>query len=46
MVQLDKFATHNLTSLEAKSGSAYVHFYSDAAYNMTGFKITYKLVIC
>lgn len=46
MVQLDKFATHNLTSLEAKSGSAYVHFYSDAAYNMTGFKITYKYHSC
>ncbi|XP_037091277.1 attractin-like protein 1 [Pollicipes pollicipes] len=46
MVQLDKYASHNLTSLEAKSGAAYIHFYSDAAYNMTGFKITYRYHSC
>ena len=39
--QLD-YAPEILTS----SNVAYVHFYSDAAYNMTGFSITYSADYC
>lgn len=31
-----------IPELTASSGSAYIYFYSDAAYNMSGFKIEYK----
>ncbi|XP_012222964.1 attractin-like protein 1 isoform X2 [Linepithema humile] len=30
----------------ARSGSALLHFYSDVAYNMSGFNITYKINAC
>ena len=30
--------------ITAQSGSAYLHFYSDAAYNMSGFNITFKYI--
>uniref|UniRef100_A0ABD2XI47 Attractin-like protein 1 n=1 Tax=Trichogramma kaykai TaxID=54128 RepID=A0ABD2XI47_9HYME len=30
----------------ARSGSALLHFYSDVAYNMSGFNITYKIDAC
>ena len=32
----------SLADVVAYSGSAYVYFYSDAAYNMTGFDIKYE----
>ena len=32
----------SLPDVVAYSGSAYVYFYSDAAYNMTGFDIKYE----
>lgn len=31
-----------IPELTASSGSAYLYFYSDAAYNMSGFTIEYK----
>lgn len=46
LVQLEDYSTEQSLSLEARSGSAYIHFFSDAAYNMTGFKITYKYNSC
>ncbi|KAK3590248.1 hypothetical protein CHS0354_041323 [Potamilus streckersoni] len=37
---------NNITEVVAKSGKAYVYFYSDAAYNMSGFNITYSIGGC
>lgn len=31
-----------LTEIVATSGHAYIYFYSDAAYNMSGVNITYR----
>lgn len=33
-----------LSEIVATSGSAYIYFYSDAAYNMSGVNITYRCV--
>jgi len=34
-----------LPAITAKSGKVYIYFYSDAAYNMSGFNITYRYVV-
>ena len=35
-------ADKTIPEIVVNSGSAYLHFYSDAAYNMSGFNITYR----
>jgi len=34
----------NLPEIKTTSGRAYIYFYSDAAYNMSGFNISYRSV--
>ncbi|KAJ6222083.1 hypothetical protein RDWZM_000628 [Blomia tropicalis] len=36
----------NVPEITAHSGRAYLYFYSDAAYNMTGFNISYSINSC
>lgn len=38
------YSVRRIPEVVAHSGSALIHFYSDVAYNMTGFNITYRLV--
>lgn len=38
----DDYGIRRIPEVVAQSGSALLHFYSDIAYNMTGFNITYK----
>ena len=36
---------HTISEITAFSGSVFLHFYSDAAYNMSGFNISYRSVL-
>ena len=36
---------NHVPDITITSGSAIIHFYSDAAYNMSGFNITYRQVV-
>ena len=38
------YSVRRIPEVVAHSGSALIHFYSDVAYNMTGFNITYRSV--
>jgi hypothetical protein len=40
----DGYSIRRIPELVAHSGSALLHFYSDAAYTMTGFNISYRWV--
>lgn len=40
------FGTKSMNDLVTKSGKSYLYFYSDAAYNMTGFNISYSVNSC
>ncbi|XP_065349257.1 attractin-like protein 1 isoform X2 [Cloeon dipterum] len=42
----DDYRVRRVPEVVAKSGSALLHFYSDVAYNMTGFNISYRLNSC
>ncbi|XP_054290142.1 attractin-like protein 1 [Macrosteles quadrilineatus] len=42
----DSYAIRRIPEVVAHSGSALLHFYSDVAYNMTGFNISYRLNSC
>ena len=42
MVVHDTKKSSRIPEVVAKSGKALVYFYSDAAYNLTGFSISYK----
>ncbi|RWS30423.1 attractin-like protein [Leptotrombidium deliense] len=37
---------HEVPDIVASSGKAYLYFYSDAAYNMSGFNISYSINTC
>lgn len=37
---------HEMPEIVLRSGRAYLYFYSDAAYNMTGFNISYTINSC
>ena len=39
----DDYRVRRVPEVIAKSGAALLHFYSDVAYNMTGFNISYRL---
>ena len=41
----DGYSIRRIPEVVAHSGSALLHFYSDVAYNMTGFNISYRWVI-
>nr|XP_027202331.1 attractin-like protein 1 [Dermatophagoides pteronyssinus] len=42
----DKRYSYRLAEITAKSGRVYIYFYSDAAYNMSGFNITFSIDSC
>jgi hypothetical protein len=41
----DGYRIRRIPEVVAHSGSALLHFYSDVAYNMTGFNISYRWVV-
>lgn len=43
---LSKASSSKLPEIVTHSGSAFVHFYSDAVYNMSGFNLTYSVNGC
>ena len=42
MVRNDRYNTQRVPEILGESGNMLVHFYSDVAYNMTGFNITFR----
>lgn len=40
------FSIRRVPQVVARSGTALVHFFSDDAYNMSGFNLTYKMNGC
>lgn len=42
MVRYDRYSVVQVPEVVAKSGTFLIHFYSDVAYNMTGFNITFR----
>ena len=40
------YSVRKVPEVVARSGSALVHFFSDDAYNMSGFNLTYRLNTC
>ncbi|CAL4125631.1 unnamed protein product, partial [Meganyctiphanes norvegica] len=46
MVVQDDYSVPYIPEVVAKSGFALLYFYSDAAYNLTGFSISYKVEGC
>lgn len=41
-----EYRIRRIPEVIAKSGSALLHFFSDDAYNMSGFNLTYRLNAC
>lgn len=39
----DSYAIRRVPEIVARSGSALLHFFSDDAYNMSGFNVTYRV---
>ena len=46
LVRLDRYSTSRVPEVVGTSGSMLLHFYSDVAYNMTGFNITFSMDSC
>lgn len=46
LMHKDGYHIRRVPEVIARSGSALLHFYSDVAYNMSGFNITYKVNAC
>ncbi|XP_060527876.1 attractin-like protein 1 isoform X2 [Cylas formicarius] len=46
LMYTDEYRVKKIPEVVAQSGSALVHFFSDDAYNMSGFNITYRLNAC
>lgn len=42
LIHKDYTTTNELQEIRTTSGKAFLYFYSDAAYNMSGFNITYR----
>lgn len=42
----DNFAIRKVPQVIAHSGTALLHFFSDDAYNMSGFNLSYKMDGC
>ncbi|OTF80446.1 hypothetical protein BLA29_001100 [Euroglyphus maynei] len=42
----DKRYSYRVAEITAKSGRVYIYFYSDAAYNMSGFNISFSIDSC
>ncbi|XP_043267343.1 attractin-like protein 1 isoform X2 [Venturia canescens] len=46
LMHKDSYHIRRVPEVIARSGSVLLHFYSDVAYNMSGFNITYKINAC
>lgn len=46
MVRQDRYRVQKVPELVGTSGSMLLHFYSDVAYNMTGFNVTFSVNSC
>jgi len=46
LMHKDGYHIRRVPEVIARSGSVLLHFYSDVAYNMSGFNITYKINAC
>ncbi|XP_029172341.1 attractin-like protein 1 isoform X2 [Nylanderia fulva] len=46
LMHKDGYHVRRVPEVIARSGSVLLHFYSDVAYNMSGFNITYKVNAC
>ncbi|XP_021361114.1 attractin-like isoform X3 [Mizuhopecten yessoensis] len=46
LIKQDSVAEANIPIITAKSGKAFIYFYSDAAYNMSGFNLSYSVNTC
>ncbi|KAK0165280.1 hypothetical protein PV328_003808 [Microctonus aethiopoides] len=46
LMHKDGYHIRRVPEVIARSGSVFLHFYSDVAYNMSGFNITYKTNAC
>ncbi|XP_015604179.1 attractin isoform X2 [Cephus cinctus] len=46
LMHKDGYHIRRVPEVVARSGSALLYFYSDVAYNMSGFNITYKINAC
>ncbi|XP_063985474.1 attractin-like protein 1 isoform X1 [Diachasmimorpha longicaudata] len=46
LMHKDGYHIRRVPEVIARSGSVFLHFYSDVAYNMSGFNITYKINAC
>ncbi|XP_043480588.1 attractin isoform X2 [Leptopilina heterotoma] len=46
LMHKDGYHIRRVPEVIARSGNALLHFYSDVAYNMSGFNITYKINAC
>ncbi|XP_044593678.1 attractin-like protein 1 isoform X2 [Cotesia glomerata] len=46
LMHKDDYHIRRVPEVIARSGSVFLHFYSDVAYNMSGFNITYKTNAC
>lgn len=46
LIHKDYTVTNELQEIQTTSGKAFLYFYSDAAYNMSGFNITYRTGGC
>jgi len=44
MVRGDRYSVQQVPEVVGESGNMLIHFYSDVAYNMTGFNITFRFV--
>lgn len=42
----DSYSIRRIPEVVAQSGAALIHFFSDDAYNMSGFNVTYRLNAC
>jgi hypothetical protein len=42
MVRYDRYSVQQVPEVVGESGNMLIHFYSDVAYNMTGFNITFR----
>lgn len=46
LIDMSVSRVRRIPEVTATSGAALVHFFSDDAYNMSGFNITYRLNAC
>ncbi|XP_069140084.1 attractin-like protein 1 isoform X2 [Argopecten irradians] len=46
LIKQKLFADDDIPIITARSGKAFIYFYSDAAYNMSGFNLSYSVNTC